>query len=390
MNTTLPEWLNPEPWLGQEFSAADVQSALGAESPDEETLSALLSPAAADFLEPMAARAQALTRRHFGRTVQLYVPLYLSSWCSGGCAYCGFASDRQTDRHALEFASVEKELAAIKAMGFEEVLLLTGERSPKANLDYLRECVKLAAQNFHNVAIEVFPMAEEEYRSLAEAGCTGVTLYQETYHPQTYDVMHRWGPKKDFFQRLEAPERALAGGLRFAGLGALLGLANPRYDMLALYRHARHLQKTHWQSGLTISFPRIRNEAGGFIAPHPVDEKLLAQIIFAFRICLPDIPLVLSTRESAAFRDGMAGLGVNKMSIASKTTVGGYGSEGSDEGQFDVSDARGLDEFCAMLRARELEPVFKNWDGVYRLTSPFNMHYDNRPADGMSRKNSRS
>jgi 2-iminoacetate synthase len=363
----LPDWLNPEPWLNRTFSAADVQHALGAESPDEETLAALLSPAAADFLEPMAARAQALTRRHFGRTVQLYVPLYLSSWCSGGCAYCGFASDRNTDRHALEFAAVEKELAAIKAMGFEEVLLLTGERTPKADLDYLRECVRLAAQKFHNVAIEVFPMGEEEYRSLAEAGCTGVTLYQETYHPETYDRMHRWGPKKDFFQRLDAPSRALAGELRFAGLGALLGLSDPLYDMLALYRHARYLQKTFWQSGLTISFPRIRNEAGGFIPPHPVDEKLLAQIIFAFRICLPDVPLVLSTRESAAFRDGMAGIGVNKMSIASKTTVGGYGDKGSEEGQFDVSDARNLDEFCAMLRSKDLEPVFKNWDGVYRL-----------------------
>lgn len=366
LQSSIPDWLNPAPWLNRTFLAADVQHALGAESPDEETLAALLSPAASAFIELMAARAQALTRRHFGRTVQLYVPLYLSSWCSGGCAYCGFASDRDTDRHALDFAAVEKELTAIKAMGFEEVLLLTGERSKEADLDYLRECVALAGKKFHNVAIEVFPMAEKEYRSLAEAGCTGVTLYQETYHPETYDQMHRWGPKKDFFQRLEAPKRALSGGLRFAGIGALLGLSDPRYDMLALYRHARHLQKTHWQSGLTISFPRIRNEAGGFVAPHPVDEKLLAQIIFAFRICLPDVPLVLSTRESAAFRDGMAGLGCNKMSIASKTTVGGYGDEGSEEGQFDVSDDRGLDEFCAMLRDHELEPVFKNWDQAYR------------------------
>ena len=386
---TLPDWLNPEPWLNRTFSASEVEHALGAESPDESTLAALLSPAAVDFLEPMAARAQALTRRHFGRTVQLYVPLYLSSHCSGGCAYCGFAADRLTDRHALDFSAVEKELDAIHAMGFEEVLLLTGERSSQADLDYLRECVRLAARRFHNVAIEVFPMAEEEYRSLAEAGCTGVTLYQETYHPETYDRMHRWGPKKDFSQRLEAPSRALAGGLRFAGLGALLGLADPRYDMLALYRHVRHLQKTHWQAGLTVSFPRIRHEAGGFVPPHPVDEKMLAQIIFAFRIVLPDVPLVLSTREGAAFRDGMAGIGVNKMSIASKTTVGGYiipASRGGSrfvatvdgveavlpiagERQFDVSDDRGLDEFCAMLRGKELEPVFKNWDGVYRLTS---------------------
>jgi 2-iminoacetate synthase len=363
---TLPPWLDPSPWLNRTFTAADVRHALGAESPDEETLAALLSPAAADFLEPMAARAQAMTQRYFGRTIQLYVPLYLSSWCSGGCAYCGFAADRHTDRHALGFAAVETELDAIKAMGFEEILLLTGERGPHADLDYLRECVKRAAARFHNVAIEVFPMAEEEYRILADAGATSVTMYQETYHPETYDAMHRWGPKKDFSKRLDAPHRALAGGLRFAGLGALLGLADPHYDMMALYRHARHLQKTHWQAGLTLSFPRIRSEVGGFDAPHPVDERMLAQIIFAFRICLPDVPLVLSTRECAAFRDGMAGLGISKMSIASKTTVGGYGSEGSDEGQFDVSDARGLDEFRAMLHSKDLEPVFKNWDAAYR------------------------
>lgn len=365
----LPAWLDPTPWLDRKFRAADVQRALGDEIPCEDTLAALLSPAAAEFLEPMAARAQALTRRHFGRTMQLYVPLYLSSYCSGGCAYCGFAADRPTDRHALDFPAVEKELCAIQAMGFEEVLLLTGERSSEANLDYLHECVARAARYFHNVAIEVFPMAEAEYRSLAEAGATGVTLYQETYHPQTYDIMHRWGPKKDFFQRLEAPERALAGGLRFAGLGALLGLADPRHDMLALYRHARHLQKTHWQSGITLSFPRLRSEAGGFVAPHPIDEQQLAQILFAFRIVLPDVPLVLSTRESAAFRDGMAGLGINKMSIASKTTVGGYGDQGSQEGQFDVSDDRTLSEFCAMLRSKNLEPVFKNWDGIYRTAT---------------------
>jgi len=362
----LPSWLDPSPWLGKKFSARDVEQALGAESPNEDTLAALLSPAAADFLEPMAARAQALTRRHFGRTVQLYVPLYLSSYCPGGCAYCGFASDRDTERHKLSFEQVETELAALKKMGLEEILLLTGERTPQADFEYVLKCVELAAKHFHKVTIEVFPMSGKEYGQLAEAGCTGVTLYQETYHPDVYPEMHRWGPKSNMLERIKAPGRALAGGLRMAGLGTLLGLSDPLFDLIALYRHVRHLQKTRWQAGLSVSFPRIQNEAGGFLAPHPVSEKQLAQIVFAFRICLSDVPLVLSTRESAAFRDGMAGLGCNKMSVASKTTVGGYGDEGSEEGQFDVNDNRGVDEFCAMLRARELEPVFKNWDEVYR------------------------
>ncbi len=377
---TLPSWLDPTPWLEKKFSARDVEQALGTESPDEETLAALLSPAATEFLEPMAARAQAITTRYFGRTIQLYIPLYLSSYCSGGCAYCGFAADRKTQRHVLSFAAIEKELTAIKAMGFEEILFLTGERSEYADLDYLHKCIEQAARYFHNITIEVFPMAENEYRFLADAGCTGVTLYQETYDSKIYDQMHRWGPKKDFAARLDAPSRALAGGLRFAGLGALLGLADPRHDMLALYRHARHLQKTFWKSGLSLSFPRIRNEQGGFVPTHPVDEKMLAQIIFAFRICLPDVPLNISTRESASFRDGIAGLGINKMSIASKTTVGGYGDGGSrasattddaippekGESQFDVNDNRDVETFCKMLRERELEPVFKNWDASYR------------------------
>lgn len=366
MIQNLPDWLDPEPWMNQTFTAADVERALGAETPDEASLAALLSPAAAAFLEPMAARAQALTRRHFGRTIQLYAPLYLSSYCPGGCAYCGFASDRGVERHRLSFEQVETELIALEKMGFEEILLLTGERTPEADFDYVHECVGRAVRRFHSVNIEMFPMSEREYRLLTEAGCTGVTLYQETYHPETYKQMHRWGPKADFFSRLEAPDRALAGGLRFAGLGALLGLGDPLFDGLALYRHARHLQKTHWQGGLTVSFPRIQHEAGGFKPPHPVSDRQLAQIIFAFRIVLPDVPLVLSTRETAAFRDGMAGLGINKMSVASRTTVGGYGNEGSEEGQFDVSDARGIEEFCTMLRGKGLEPVFKNWDAVYR------------------------
>ncbi len=362
----LPTWLDPEPWLNGTFSAQEAQDALSAESPNEETLAALLSPAAMELLEPMAARAQAITHRHFGRTTQLYVPLYLSSYCPGGCAYCGFASDRKTERHKLSFEQVETELAALKKMGLEELLLLTGERTPQADFDYVLKCVELAAKHFHKVTIEVFPMSGKEYGELAAAGCTGVTIYQETYHPATYKEMHRWGPKADLFQRLETPDRALTAGLRVAGLGTLLGLSDPIFDLLALYRHIRHLQKTQWKSGLTVSFPRIQNETGGFQAPHPVSEKRLAQIIFAFRICLPDVPLVLSTRESAAFRDGMAGLGCNKMSVASKTTVGGYGSEGSEEGQFDVNDNRDVETFCAMLREKELEPVFKNWDATYR------------------------
>ena len=367
MAKVLPEWLNPEPWLNLEFTPADVHRALGATLPDEKTLAALLSPAAADFLEPMAQRAQSITRRHFGRTIKLYTPLYLSNFCNGGCLYCGIAGDRRATRSVLDQEHLRHEMKAIKAMHLEELVLLTGERMPEADLPYLRDCVAIAANSIHNVNIEVFPMTESEYRQLAHAGCTGVTLYQETYDPVVYETMHRWGDKRDFASRLDAPDRALRGGMRAIGIGALLGLADPRHDMLCLYRHAKYLLKTYWKAGVSISFPRIQPQLGGFEPDFPVDEKMLAQSIFAMRICLPEVPLVLSTREPQRVRDGLAGLGISKMSVASKTTVGGYSadSEESTE-QFSISDERNIPEFCTMLKSKNLEPVFKNWDSTYR------------------------
>ena len=209
-------------------------------------------------------------------------------------------------------------------------------------------------------------MTTEEYRVLAQAGCTGVTLYQETYDPDAYRCFHRWGPKRDFANRLDAPARALTAGISGMGLGALLGLSDPLFDALALFRHARDLQSRFWRSALSVSFPRLRPEAGGFQAPHPVSDRQLAQLIFAFRICLPETTLVLSTREAQAFRDGLAGVGINRMSAGSRTTVGGYREAAADAGQFVVSDGRDVDVFCALLRARGLDPVFKNWDAAYR------------------------
>jgi 2-iminoacetate synthase len=159
----------------------------------------------------------------------------------------------------------------------------------------------------------------------------------------------------------------MEAGMRAVGMGVLFGLSDPAFDAVCLLRHAGHLQRIHWKSGITLSFPRLRPQAGNFAAPFPVDEAWLARLVFAVRIVLPDVPLLLSTRERPEFRDGMAGLGISKMSAGSRTTVGGYGeAEPATEGQFQVSDKRSVPEICAMLRNRGLKPVFKNWDSVFR------------------------
>ncbi|HNT33923.1 MAG TPA: radical SAM protein, partial [bacterium] len=297
-----------------------------------------------------------------------YVPLYLSNYCSGGCSYCGFASDREVPRSRLERPEMIEEMQALKAQGFEDVLLLTGECCPEADFEYLLDATALAAEHFHNVSVEAFAMTQREYGRLGDAGCTGITLYQETYDTRLYEKLHRWGEKKDFRYRLEAPTRALEAGLRWAGIGALLGLSNPVSDLIALFAHAQYLMKRFWRSGVLISFPRICEQRGDYIPEFAVDEQLLAQAIFAFRICLPDVPLVLSTREGQRFRDGIAGVGISRMSIASRTTVGGYAHSAADpkDGQFLITDTRDVETFCAALQAKRLEPVFKNWDRVFQ------------------------
>jgi 2-iminoacetate synthase len=368
--SAVPVWLrdpDAESLLASGGSAAHVRGALASTGRDALRFAALISPEAAPFMEQMARQAQRLTRRHFGRTISLYSPLYLSNYCSSGCAYCGFASDRKQPRSRLEPEALEAEIDGLARRGLEDVLLLTGEETAEADLDYLVDCVRVAAARFHAVSVETFAMDESGYGRLVDAGCTGVTLYQETYDPAGYAALHRWGMKRDYQYRLEAPGRALSAGMRQMGIGALLGLAEPRLEALRLFLHARHLQRSHWRSGISISFPRICHEVGDFRPAFDVDDPLFVQLILAFRLCLPEVPLVLSTRESVAMRDGLAGVAVNRMSVDSHTTVGGYSERPTqDQGQFDISDARDVPELCHALSQLGLESVFKNWDAIFR------------------------
>jgi 2-iminoacetate synthase len=261
---------------------------------------------------------------------------------------------------------LEQEISGLRKMHIDDILLLTGENCPQADFDYLLHCVERVAQSFSNVGVESFAMTVDEYSRLAAAGCTGVTIYQETYNRELYARLHRWGEKRDYDFRIKAASNVLEAGIRNVGVGALLGLDDPVREMLALYRHTRDLRQKYWRSGVMVSFPRMCHEVGDFRPEYIVSDAMLVQFILAFRICMPDVPLVLSTRETAEFRDGMAGIGISRMSVASRTTVGGYGGDADDSGQFDVRDLRDVAEFRQALKKLGLEAVFKNWDSTYR------------------------
>lgn len=338
----------------------------GRESPGLDGLAALVSPAAEGFLEDMARLARSVTARRFGRTVQLYAPLYISNHCTNACVYCGFNAGNRVARRTLTVEEVDKEARTLHDRRLHQLLLVTGECPEIVPPRRLAETAARLKGLFPSIAVEVYPMDEGNYRELVRAGCDGLAIYQETYDPELYRSVHPSGPKRDFAWRLGAPERGGRAGFRHIGIGSLLGLGDWRLEACRLYLHARFLMRHYWRSQVSISFPRLRPASGGFQPPHPVSDRDLVQMICALRLALPDAGLVLSTRESPELRDSMAGIGITRISAGSRTSPGGYLDEqGEAEQQFSVHDGRTVGEVAAAVRARGYDPVWKDWDAGF-------------------------
>jgi 2-iminoacetate synthase len=348
-------------------TADDVEEALQGSHLQWQGLAALLSPAADPFLERMAARSAAITRQRFGRTIQIYAPLYLSNLCENRCAYCGFSADNRINRRVLTLEEAEAEAMILLQRGFNHLLLVTGEAPRAVGVEYLEKLALRLRDRFAAISIEVQPLSAADYSRLFQAGITGVAIYQETYDLPTYRQVHLAGPKSDYDHRLATPARAASAGLREVGLGFLLGLADWRAEGLALGLHLSWLRKQFWRTGFTVSFPRLRPAEGEFQARVQVAERDLTQLIFALRLYDPDVGLVLSTREEGRYRDGMVGLGPTRFSAGSCTAPGGYSKPETSGEQFAIGDQRGIDEVCLAIRRKHFDPVRKDWDATFQL-----------------------
>lgn len=361
----LPEALDlarqPLRELFQAVTANDVQRILGQEHIGEAGFLSLLSPAAEPNLEAMAARAHDLTLRHFGRTVSLFTPLYVSNHCANHCRYCGFAAANKVPRSQLTLDEVRAEGEAIAATGLGHLLLLTGEAPQKAGVDYLEDCVRVLRPLFPSLSIEVYPMDTADYMRLVAAGVDGLTVFQETYDPALYAELHPAGPKRDYSYRLNTPQRGAEAGMRVVNIGALLGLSDWRREIYVTGLHAAWLQKHYPGVDIAVSLPRMRPHAGAFQPSCIVSDRELVQAMTALRIFLPRLSVTISTREAPAFRDNILPLGVTRMSAGVSTAVGGH-AKPADNGQFEISDPRSVEEVCAMLRSRGYQPVFKDWE----------------------------
>lgn len=333
----------------------------------ESDIPLLFSPAADGFLEELAQASAALTERRFGRIVNLYCPLYLSNACYNQCTYCGFSSKLKIPRLTLTPAQVESEARALFEQGFRHILLVSGEDKNAVSLDYLVECVRRVRALFESIAIEIHPLPEEEYRVLVAEGVDGLALYQEVYDEDLYRRYHLTGPKRDYWRRLDAIAAGAAAGMRSLGIGTLLGLSDWRFEATMLAIHGRWLARRFWQARLAVSFPRIQGSAQEAFTPEfAVSDRDLVHMLCAMRLILPDAEMVISTRERAAFRDSLLGLGVTRTSAGSKTNPGGYQiTEGDDGEQFDVGDERPPEEVAAAIAARGFEPVWKDFDRCF-------------------------
>ena len=317
-------------------------------------------------LDALEDQARAVTARCFStngggdvhRTMLMYAPLYVSNLCINHCLYCGFRYPQTMTRERLDVDQAVAEAEVLGQRGFRHVLIVAGEYPRLITVDYLAGITSALASRGFIVGIEVAPQSTLGYERLCDAGAASVTLYQETYDEELYARYHPKGTKAWYDWRLEGPERSAEGGIGRVGLGVLLGLGDPRAELRALVAHGRYLLERFPGVSLSFGLPRIREAPEGFLAPWLIDDEMLVRLACGLRLAFPTAHLVLSTRESPALRDRLAGVCITQMSAGSSTSPGGYTTPHDDEcdrQQFPVCDRRSPAEVVSGLVRRGFE-----------------------------------
>ncbi|PZP42267.1 MAG: 2-iminoacetate synthase ThiH [Pseudopedobacter saltans] len=348
----------------------DIENALHKENRNLEDFKALISPEAQQYLEPMALLSQRLTQKRFGKTIQMYLPIYLSNECQNICTYCAFSLDNKIPRRTLSDSEILREAHYIKSLGYEHILIVTGESNKTVGVAYLENAIRLLKPLFSNIQMEVQPLEIEDYLQLKNAGLHTVLVYQETYRAETYKQYHPKGKKSNFEFRLETPDRLGLAGIHKIGLGSLIGLEDWRTDCFFTAMHLQYLKRTYWQSKYSISFPRLRpiEKLENHTQPNFnqfMSDKELVQLICAYRLFDENVEISISTREKEIFRDNIIPLGITSMSAGSKTNPGGYRVAPQSLEQFEISDERSGNDIAKIIRSKGYEPVWKDWENIY-------------------------
>ena len=346
------------------YTEKDVRRALEHDEKTVDDFKALLSPAAFPLLEEIAEAARAETKKHFGNSVNMFTPLYISNYCENYCIYCGFNCHNKIHRAKLNAEEIEHEMQAIAKTGLQEILILTGESKKMSDVKYIGEACKIARKYFKVVGLEVYPMNSDEYRYVHECGADYVTVFQETYNSDKYETLHLAGHKRIFPYRVNTQERALMGGMRGVGFAALLGLSDFRKDAFATGMHAYLIQRKYPHAEIAFSCPRLRPIINNDkINPKDVHEPQLLQVICAYRLFMPFASITISTRECQRFRDNVVDIAATKISAGVDVGIGGHDGEREKKGdeQFEISDSRNVDEVYKALTDKGLQPVMSDY-----------------------------
>ncbi|MCK5541981.1 MAG: 2-iminoacetate synthase ThiH [Desulfobacterales bacterium] len=346
-------------------SSQDVENSLNKNNLDKFDLLSLLSNTATPYIEQMAQQANKLTIQYFGRVISLYAPLYISDYCNNSCTYCGFNRQNQFKRKKLSIAEIESEAKVLSNSGIKHVLLLTGEDLVKTPISYLVESIQVLTKYFSSIALEIFPMDTNDYKTLINAGADSLTVYQEVYNKSIYKDVHPQGMKRDYKYRLLTPERGAIAGFRAINIGPLYGLGNVQSEAFFAGLHAKYLEQKHPDVEVSVSVPRMTKAEGGISPKNLLSDKTLVQFMLAWRLYMPRLGINISTREPAWLRDKLIHLGATKFSAGSKTDVGGYSKVNKGNiPQFELSDTRNVDEIAQMIKEKGYQAVFKDWDAA--------------------------
>jgi 2-iminoacetate synthase len=308
-----------------------------------------------ELLDELFSSARAVKEHIYGRRLVLFAPLYISNLCANECLYCAFrARNTAVTRRALSQDEIADEVKALVDQGHKRVLLVAGESYPDEGFEYILKAidtvysVKSGRGEIRRVNVNIAPLTVEQFRELKARQIGTYQIFQETYHRETYAQVHLAGHKRNYDWRVTSAERAMEAGIDDVGIGALFGLYDWRWELLAMLQHIRHLDARYGVGPHTVSVPRLEPAIGSEMSatpPHPVSDEDFHKLVAILRLAVPYTGIIMSTRENAETRRETFALGVSQISAGSRTNPGGYGNcERYEEAQFSLGDHRGLDE----------------------------------------------
>lgn len=316
--------------------------------------------------EAVMEAARELKQQIYGNRIVLFAPLYIGNRCINRCSYCSFRADnKETERKTLTPSEIDAEVRALEAQGHKRLILVYGEH-PIYDAHYIAKTVRAtyavnegASGEIRRVNINAAPFSVEDFAVIKEAGIGTFQIFQETYDPELYARYHLGGPKANFNWRLTALDRAMEAGIDDIGLGALLGLGDWQYEIMALVRHTNHLEACFGVGPHTISFPRITQALGATEAEKPVSDDDFIYAIAVLRLAVPYTGLILTARENADLRSRAIEYGISQIDGGTKIEIGSYSSQDQEgSGQFTINDSRSLNEIINRLVDTQMLPSF--------------------------------